>query len=244
MGLFNFGKKKKEEALREEFKQKYRAICLKELISLMGTLWQVSSDEEEDEIRAAYILALLKADPSEGGFGIPAEQLAGESNEREIHSYTYGGVAEYVKKGGPAYLYDGSGSILSINRELVFLGNYMRADKKADLRTAWFVTKYVFDLQKDENVITFTDEDIMNEHHQIYNGWLGELSAAPEDDGFRRYKVQAALMLCTPEQCEKYGTFKRKNGAVTSEYATVDDLTGAKTSAQLEKLLNTLQTRF
>ena len=243
MGLFGFGKKKKEEALREEFKQKYRAKSLKELISLMGTLWQVSSAEEEDEIRAAYILALLKANKSEGGFGIPAEQLAGESNEREIHSY--GCVAEYVKKGGLAYLRDGNGSILSINRELVFLGNYMRADKKADLGTAWLITYYVFDLQKADDVITFTDEEIMDEHHQIYNGWLGEPSAEPKgDEGFRRFKVQAALMICDPEECEKYGAFKRKDGVVTSEYITVDDLTGAKTSAQLRKLLDSYQTRF
>ena len=243
MGLFDFGKKKKEQQMREEFKQKYRAMSLQQLISCMGNLWQTSSDIEEDEIRAAYLLALFKADPSEGGFGIPAEQLAGESNEREIHSY--GRVAEYVKKGGLAYLYDGSGSILSINRELVFFGNYMRADKKADLGTAWLVTYYVFDLQKADDVITFTDEEIMDEHHQIYNGWLGESSAEPTgDEGFRRYKVQAALMICDPEECEKYGAFKRKDGAVTSEYITVDDLTGAKTSAQLRKLLDSYQTRF
>lgn len=242
-GLFDFGKKKKEQQMREELKQKYRAMSLKELISVMGNLWQVSSDEEEDEIRAAYILALFKADKSEGGFGIPAARLTGEANESVIHSY--GDAALYVKKGGLAYLSDENGTILSINRELIFMGNYMRADKNADLVTAAEITFLVFELQKDENIITFTDEDIMDEHHQIYNAWLGEPGADPNgDEGFRRYKVQAALLLCTPEQCEKFGTFKRKNGVVTSEYATVDDLTGAKTSAQLEKLLDSLQTRF
>lgn len=243
MGLFDFGKKKKEQQMREEFKQKYRAMSLKQLISCMGSLWQVSSDIEEDEIRAAYILAVLKADPSEGGFGIPAGRLMGETNEREIHSYI-GSVARYVKERGLAYLRDGNGDITAINRKFVFLGNYMRADKNADLLRASVVTDAFFSLQDKESVFHFSDEEIMDEHHQIYNAWLGEPSAEKGDDGFRRYKMQVVHLICDPEQCEKYGAFKRKNGVVTSEYITVDDLTGAKTSDQLRKLLDTLQTRF
>lgn len=240
MGLFNFGKKKKEQQMQEEFKQKYRAMSLKQLISCMGSLWQVSSNEQE-EIRAAYILAVLKADKSAGGFGIAAERLTGEAVEVAIHN---GMVGYYVQKGGLAYLRDGNGTVLAINRELVFMGNYMRADRNADLITAARITNLFFELQKGNNVIQFTDEDIMDEHHQIYNGWLGEPSASKEDEGFRRYKMQAALMVCNPEECEKYGAFKRVNGVITSEYVTVDDLTGAKTSTQLSQLLDSLQTRF
>ncbi len=243
MGLFDFGKKKKEreqqEQMRAQLKQKYRVMNLKQLISAVENLRQIFSADEAYEIRASYILALLKADSSEGGFGISSNRLADE-----FGLYVYGSIDELVKNDGVAYHYDKNGNIVSINRALVFLGNYMRADQKADLRRAWLVTKNVFELQKDESVITFTDEDIMNEHHQIYNGWLGEPSADPKgDDGFRRYKVQVALMLCTPSVCERYGVFKRKNGVVTSEYATVDDLTGVKMTAQLQQLLNSLQTR-
>lgn len=242
MGLFNFGKKKKEQQMREEFKQKYRAMSLKELISCMGSTWQVSSDIEENEIRAAYILAVLKADRREGGFGIPAERLTGESIEESIHR---GSAPAYIINNGLAYLRQGDGTILAINREFVFMANYFSADKNADLKRAVLVTNIFFDLQKGNNVIHFTDEDIMNENHQIYNGWLGEPSADPKgDEGFRRYKMQAALMVCDPEACETYGAFKRKDGVVTSEYIAVDDLTGAKTSSQLRKMLNSYQTRF
>ncbi len=242
MGLFGLGKKKKEEALREEFKQKYRAMSLQQLISCMGSLWQVSSWAEENEIRAAYILAVLKAAPSEGGFGISAARLTGETVEDAIHC---GYVPGYIINNGLAYLRDGNGAVLAINREFVFMGNYMRADKNADFYRATLVTNLFFEMQKANNVIHFTDEDIMNEHHQIYNGWLGEPSADPkEDERFRRFKMQAALMVCDPEECEKYGAFKRKDGAVTSEYITVDDLVGAKTYSQLAKLLDSYQTRF
>lgn len=237
MGLFDFGKKKKEKALREQCKQKYRAMSLKELTSVMDELWNVSSEIEAEEIRAAYAMALFTAPRSEGGFGVPADRLTPEYNFYD----SLGGVQSWIKDKGVAYRYDEAGDIVAINRKLVFAGNYLSADHKANMTALSLVMYAIFESDYEGNL---SDEDIMNEHHQIYNPWLGESSADPNDGvQFYRTKANAALILCSPEECERFGAFKRKNGVITSEYATVEDLTKAKTLAQLNRLLDNLQTR-
>ncbi len=236
MGLFNFGKKKKEQQLREQFKQKYRAMSLKELTSVMDELWNVSSEIEAEEIRVAYAMALFTAPRSEGGFGVPASQV-----NDEFYYYGFSGVQSWIKDKGVAYRYDEAGDIVAINRKLVFAGNYLSVDHKASMNTMSLVVSMIFTSDYIDNL---SDEDILDEHHQIYNPWLGESSADPNDGvQFYRAKANAALILCSPEQCEEFGAFKRRNGVVTSEYATVDDLTKAKTLAQLNRLLDNLQTR-
>ena len=235
MGLFNFGKKKKEEELRQQFKQKYRAMSFKELTSAVDKLWKIEASIEKDEICSAYAMALFKTAKSEGGFGIPVERLV---PVREFESYE---MAKYIKEYGIAYRYDENGGIVAINKALVFMGNYMQADKKIDLGGAMDIARIMFIILEDN---IFSDDDLMDEHFQLYNPWLNEDSVDPNDGyEFIKYKIQCVAMISNPAECEKYGAFKRKNGVITSEYITVDDLVEAKSSKQLENLLDSYQTR-
>ena len=224
-------KKKRLQA----FKEKYAGKDLEEMKLLMEDLWKVSSEEEADEVRAQYAKALFAAPKSEGGFGIAADRLTPDSYFGKFD------IGKWVREYGVAYHYNEKGKIVSINRKLVFAGNYLNADRKVGMGMLCLVVDAVF---RSEEVGNLSDEDIMNEHHQIYNPWLGEPSADPNDRDFLQTKVNAALILCSPEACEQYGAFKRKNGVATSEYATVEDLTKAKTKTQLDNLLDTLQTRW
>lgn len=236
MGLFNFGKKKQEEELRQQLKQKYRAMSLKELTSAVDTLWKIESKIEKDAICSAYAMALFKTDKSEGGFGIPVERLVPVS---EFESYN---MVKFVKEYGLAYRYDENGEIVSINKALVFMGNYMHVDKEIDLGRVLSIAEIMFVALEDN---AFSDEDILDEYFQLYNPWLNEESVDPNDSRyeFTKYKIQVIATINNPETCEEYGAFKRKNGVVTSEYITVDDLVEAKSYKQLANLLDYYQTR-
>ena len=219
---FNLDLDKKKR--QEEYEAKYASKSLDDLAKSLDEKWKIQSKEELDYLYVLYGRKLFSSPKSAGGFEIPEEKLKNMDWD----------FKKWVGEGGACYHYDGNGTIVSINRKLLFAANYMHVNPgRYPPVSTLFSADYI------ENL---TDADIMNEHHPVYNPWIYETNEQ-EGSAFTRAKANIILMMNDPDCLERYGMFRRKNGVVTDEYVTIDDFLEIKTNQQLGDFLDYIQTR-
>ncbi len=228
MGLFNFGKKKQEEK-KKTIEAKYAAMTIKELETLITERWKVAPDEFQP-LCGAYGRKVLMASKSEGGFELS------ENTAEYIYDFD---CEKWIKEYGILCKYDSSGKITKVNKKLAFAGNFLRQNPIRIMRHSLEL------LFENENFECLLDEEFLDENHQIYNPWVYSEGAEKLNvDQFISSKISAAILLANPDELEKYGFYRKKNGVVTNEFIQIEDCLDIVTADQLQAFFDYHRTRF
>lgn len=223
MGLFDFGKKKKA------IETKYATMTIKELETLITERWKVAPDEFRS-LCEAYGRKVLMASKSEGGFELSNDKLD------YIYDFDY---EKWIKECGILCIYDSNGAITKVNKKLAFAGNFLRRNPARILHRS---LKLLFE---NENFECLLDEEFMDENHQIFNPWVySEGAEKLTAEQFISSKISAAILLANPDELEKYGFYRKKNGVVTNEFIQIEDCLDIVTADQLQAFFDFHRTRF
>lgn len=226
MGLFDIFKKKQKADPEEAYKDK----SIDELAKLIR-----EQKYPDGYLCSAYAKKLLRAPIEEGGLGFSDDEIGKVDPS----------AAEAVNTDGIYWVKLGDGSKRVCNFRLDYIINCIRAGitdmTKCDEVEAYniaynikFAAKYIFLL----NDSLFTNRQLKDKNSPVYNRWvyLGDID-------FVEYKLQViGNILLNKAYLEKLGAYKVKDGKITDEFITIEDLTGANTRSELEALLDSYQT--
>lgn len=233
MGLFNFGKKKKEEERKKALEAQYEAMSLKDILQeLRDNDWKNYDSDRRTTILFKYFEKLFGSPVEEGGFGL-----------KDYPGFSEVVMAAFIQHDSyKLYKYTVNENEQIHNYKIEYLKNCLKRGCVAQRYDYDNAIRLIFPFGEEP---LFTKAELRDPDFQLYHPWVLEYGTCTvlERKEFIAEKIKTIRTITQPLQLEIYGMFRQVDGVPTNEYVTVEDFAGIKSLAQLKSFLYRIRTR-